>query len=69
MIAPTDLRGIIGALGTTLTKRERVHEEGMRRLVRRALDAGCAGGFVLGTMCEGPYLRDPQKRRAVRRHM
>ena len=52
------IRGIIPPLATPLTPEEELDEEALRRLIRRLLDAGCHGAFVLGGTGEGIYLTD-----------
>jgi len=52
------IRGIIPPLATPLTPDEKLDEQGLRRLIRKLLDAGCHGMFVLGGTGEGIYLTD-----------
>lgn len=59
------LEGIMPALATPLDDEERVDAAGMRRLVRRVLDAGVHGVVVLGTAGELAPLAGREKRRAI----
>jgi 4-hydroxy-tetrahydrodipicolinate synthase len=59
------LEGIWPVLVTPLKKDESVDEAGMRRLVRRVLDAGVHGVVVLGSAGEFVALADAEKRRAI----
>lgn len=52
------IRGIIPPVATPLTPEEKLDEPALRRQIRRLLDAGCHGMFMLGGTGEGIYLTD-----------
>jgi 4-hydroxy-tetrahydrodipicolinate synthase len=59
------LEGIVPPVVTPLTDGERVDEEGLRRQLRRLLDAGVRGIFFLGTTGEQPALLEAERGRAI----
>lgn len=59
------LEGIIPPLATPLTEDEELDESGLRRLIRRVLEAGCHGVFILGGTGEGIYLSDQVQTRTI----
>jgi dihydrodipicolinate synthase/N-acetylneuraminate lyase len=61
-----ELHGIVPPLVTPLRDDETVDEEVLERLVRRLVDAGVHGLFVLGSTGEQPALRGPQREAVLR---
>jgi len=59
------IRGIIPPLVTPLTPDEKLDEAGLRRLIRKLLNAGIHGIFILGGTGEGVYVTDEVQRRAI----
>ena len=59
------IRGIIPPLATPLTPDEKLDEHGLRQLIRKLLDAGCHGMFILGGTGEGIYLTDEVQARTI----
>ena len=65
MIDRERIRGIIPPLSTPLTREGDLDEAGTRRLIRKLIDAGCHGMFILGGTGEGLYLTDRVYARAI----
>lgn len=59
------LHGVIVAVHTPLTQEAEVHQEALRQHLECLIGAGVHALFVLGTMGEGIYLSDAQRRQAV----
>jgi 4-hydroxy-tetrahydrodipicolinate synthase len=59
------IRGIIPPLATPLNADETLDEAGLRRLIRKLLNAGIHGIFILGGTGEGVYVTDEVQRRAI----
>ena len=61
----SNLKGIIPAIPTPLLPGETLDADGLRRLIDHVVDAGASAVFVLGSMGEGPALRDAERRAVV----
>ncbi|MDI6871404.1 MAG: dihydrodipicolinate synthase family protein [Bacillota bacterium] len=59
------LHGVIVAVHTPLTETAEVHEEALRRHVDYLIEAGVHALFPLGTMGEGIFLSEAQRKRAA----
>jgi dihydrodipicolinate synthase/N-acetylneuraminate lyase len=59
------IRGIIPPLVTPLTPDEQLDEAGLRRLIRKLLNAGIHGIFILGGTGEGVYVSNAVQMRAI----
>jgi len=61
------LRGIIPPVVTPLSGRDELDHAGLERLIRRLLEGGVHGLFILGTTGEAPGLSDRLKRAVIER--
>jgi 4-hydroxy-tetrahydrodipicolinate synthase len=65
MIERQRISGIIPPVATPLTPEEDLDEPGLRRLIRKLVDAGCHGLFVLGGTGEGVYLTEAVRAQTI----
>lgn len=59
------IHDVIVPILTPVDEHENVDESSLRRLIRRCLDAGCAGIFAGGSAGSGPLLTDTQWQRLM----
>ena len=61
------LQGVVPPFITPLDKDEKIIEKDVENLTEKLLDAGITKIFLLGTMGEGPLIRDSEKEVLIRR--